>query len=251
MTEAVSIGALASAIVDPWAWWMEALKNPASIGKGNLPVHDGEPNQGYFRTRFKGQAWEPVAIWKEDGQWLAYRSGKEVRADEIWTYACRNPVTYDAYQDALAGKGWPDDDTTVAAQVAPPAPGDNSGAVDEAETIKDQIDAALKRMDAYKKIADDATAAKARSLQNRLNELSNQAEKKHEVEKAPHWKLCKEIDAKWLPMAKSAKAGANTVRSAMEAWETEKLRKQRDEELRQAEELRRQQEAARAAEAAG
>lgn len=250
MTEAVSIGALASKIVDPWGWYFAALKNPADIGKG-LPVHEGDPHTGFFRTRFKGGKWEPVAIWQEEGQWLAYRSGKEVRADEIWTFACRNPVTYDAYQAAMEGKGWPDDDAVVAAQVAPPAPGDNSQVVDEAETIKDQIASALAGMKAYEKITDDATAAKALSLRNRLNELSGQADKIRVKAKEPHLEAGKAVDAKWQPLVKSAKAGADTVRDAIGAWETEKLRRQREEERRQAEALRLQQEAARAAEQAG
>lgn len=252
MNEATHIGALASKIVDPWAWWRAALKNPSEIGK-SLPVHDGDAQVGYFRTKFKGGEYEPVAIYypEDSNTLIALRGSREVLPDEIWTFCCRYPVEYQAYLDARAGKGWPDDDKTVAAQVATPAPGDNSAAIDEAETIKDQIDAALAGMDAYRKIADDATAAKALSLRNRLNELSNQADKIRSKQKEPHLEAGKAVDAKWQPLVKSAKAGADTVRDAIGTWETEKLRKQREEERRHAEELRRQQEAARAAEPAG
>lgn len=223
-----SIGALASNLIDPWRWWQAALKDPASIGK-TLPVHEGEPNQGYFRTRFKGGVWEPVAIWKEDGQWLAYRSGKEVRADDIWTFACRSPITYEAYENAMVGNGWADDDKVVAAQVKPPEPtiGDNSGEVDEAETLKDQIAAALAGMTAYEKITDDKTAAKALSLRNRLNELSGHADKIRVKQKEPHLEAGKAVDAKWQPLVKNAKAGADKVRDAIGAWETVKLQEQR------------------------
>lgn len=248
---AKSIGALALDVIDAWAWWRAALKNPAEVGK-SLPVHDGEPNQGYFRVRYgKDKPFEPVAIWKEDGQWLAYRSNREADASAIWTSCCRNPISYEAYQAAIDGKGWSDDDAVVAKQVAPPAPGDNSAAIDPAEEIADQIESALKGMDAYKKIADDATAAKALSLRNRLNELSGQADKIRAKQKEPHLEAGKAVDAKWQPLVKSAKAGADGVRDAIGRWETEKLRKQREEERRQAEELRLQQEAARAAEPAG
>jgi len=230
---AQSIGALALKIVGPWGWWQAALKNPAAIGK-TLPVHENEPQQGYYRTRFKDSPWQPVAIFYPEGskELVAYRNGREVRPDEIWTFACRNPVSYQAYNDALEGKGWPDDDKTVAAQVTAPAPsiGDNSATVDEAEALKDQIAAALAGMDAYSKIADDATAAKALSLRNRLNELSGQADKIRTKEKEPFLEGGKAVDAKWQPLVKSAKAGADKVRDAIGSWETQKLQEQRKRE---------------------
>lgn len=251
MTEAASIGSLAGKVVDRWSWWRAALANPREIGR-SLPVHDGDPQQGYFRVRYaKDKAFEPVAIWFEDGQWLAYRSGREVRAEDIWTSCCRHPVEYQAYLDATEGKGWPDDDAAVAKQVQPPAPGDNSAAIDPAEEIADQIESALAGKDAYAKITDDATASKALSLRNRLNELSNKADKIREEAKAPHLAAGKAVDAKWQPLVKKAKSGADEVKAAIAAWETEKLRRQREIERQQAEELRRQEEARRAVEAAG
>ncbi|WP_037076153.1 hypothetical protein [Neorhizobium vignae] len=248
MTEQ-SIGALALKIVDPWKWWQTALKDPSKIGSKDLPVHDSDPQQGYFRVRYgKDKPFEPVAIWNEDGVWLAYRSGREVKAEDIWTSCCRHPISHAAYEAAIDGKGWPDDDATVAAQVKPPEPGigDNSGPVDEAETIKDQIEAALKGMTAYDKITDDETAAKALSLRNRLNELSGQADKIRVKQKEPHLEAGKAVDAKWQPLVKSAKAGADKVRDAIGSWETEKYQRQQaalrkaEEERRAAEEAARQ-----------
>lgn len=237
-----SIGALALKIIDPWTWWQSALKNPAKIGSKELPVHDSDPRQGYFRVRYgKDKPFEPVAIWKdEDGKWLAYRSGREVNAEAIWTSCCRNPVTHAAYLAAVDGKGWPDDDKVVALQVVPAEPsiGDNSGEVDQSETLKDQIDAALAGMTAYAKVSDDETAAKALSLRNRLNELSGQAEKIRVKQKEPHLEAGKAVDAKWQPLVKSAKAGADKVRDAIGSWETEKLRRQREAD-RKAEDARR------------
>lgn len=239
MTEQ-SIGALALKIVDPWKWWQSALKDPSKIGSKELLVHDSDPQQGYFRVRYgKDKPYEPVAIWKEDGAWIAYRAGREVKAEDIWTSCCRNPITHAAYEAAMAGKGWPDDDEVVAAQVKPPEPGigDNSGVVDEAETLKDQIEAALAGKTAYVKIEDDATAAKALSLRNRLNELSGQADKIRVKQKEPHLEAGKAVDAKWQPLVKSAKAGADEIRSAIAGWETEKYRRQQ-EEARKAEQAR-------------
>lgn len=228
------IGALAEKIVSPWAWWQKALANPSEIGKPGLPVHEGHPQQGYYRAKNRDKVFEPVAIYypEEASELVAFRNGREVRPDEIWTFCCRYPVSYEAYVAAVDGKGWPDDDAVVAKQVAPspPASGDNSGDVDDAETLKDQIDNALKGVDSYAKIKDDETASKALSLRNRLNELSRDADKKRDELKRPHLEAGKAIDGKWQPLVKSAKAGADKVKDAIGAWETEKLRLQREAE---------------------
>jgi hypothetical protein len=227
MTEQ-SIGALASKIVGPWAFWQAALKNPAAIGK-TLPLHDGVAHQGYWRAKNKDKSFDPVAIYYPEGsdELVAYRAGREVRAEDIWSWCCRYPVSFEAYNAAMEGKGWPDDDKVVAAQVQPPAPGDNSNEVDEAEALKDQIEAALAGMKAYDKIEDDKTAAKALSLRNRLNELSGQADKIRVKQKEPHLEAGKAVDAKWQPLVKKAKAGADQVRDSIGAWETQKLQAER------------------------
>ncbi|OAP40388.1 hypothetical protein AU381_00225 [Sinorhizobium glycinis] len=240
---AVSIGALAASIVNRWAWWQNALK-------GNFgPMHEGEPQQGFYRTRFKGGKWEPVAIWLDDetGKWVAYRAGREVDPGEAWNFCRTHPITKEAYDGAINGQPFPDEDETVAAQVA--ASGHNSGEVDRADEIADQIEAALAGMKAYAKIGDDATAAKALSLRNRLNELSREADKKRDELKRPHLEAGKAVDAKWQPLVKKAKAGADQVRDAIGAWETHKLqeerRRQREAEqaLLAAEQAQREQQA--------
>jgi hypothetical protein len=251
------LGTNVAKIVGPWAWWQAALKNPAAIGK-TLPVHDGDAQQGYYRAKNKDKTFDPVAIFYPEGseQLVAYRAGREVRAEDIWSWCCRYPVTYEAYNAALEGKGWPDDDKVVAAQLAATAPapadeptiGDNSGDVDEATTLKDQIEAALAGMKAYEKITDDKTAEKALSLRNRLNELSRDADKIRTREKEPHLEAGKAVDAKWQPLVKKAKAGADQVRDAMSAWETVKLQRRREEERKALEAQRAAEEAARAAE---
>jgi hypothetical protein len=252
MNEAIKAGDITQvAIIERWQWYFGALANPSAVGSASLPVHPGEYQLGYYRVRRKGGAWEPVGIYPDaEGRTVAYRDNRPVDdIPELFTWACRQPVTHKAYVDALEGKGWPDDDAVVAAQIAPPAPtiGDNSGEVDESEKLKDQIDAAIKGVDAYAQITDDETAAKAQSLRNRLNELSGEADKKRDALKRPYLDAGTKIDKTWMPLVKNAKAGADKVKAAMEAWETEKLRQRREEERRQQEDLRKQQEAALAA----
>lgn len=217
-------------IIERWGWWRTALKDPSKIGTAPLLIHPGEYQVGYYRTRSKGKPWEPVGIYPdEQGVVSGYRNGEPVQdIPELFLWSCRNPITYDAYVGALEGKPFPDEDAVVADQVA--AAGHNSGAVDEAEELKDQIAAALKGTDAYKTITDDATAARALSLRNRLNELSGQAEKIRVKRKEPHLEAGKAVDAKFQPLVKSAKKGADDVRDAIGAWETKKLQEQRKRE---------------------
>lgn len=238
----VQVGEVAHvSIIERWRWYQAALKDPSKIGSATLPIHPGEYQLGYFRTKRKNGPWEPVGIYpNDDGVVTAWRGDRQVDdIPELFTWCCRYPVSYEAYQSAMDGNGWPDDDATVSAQVKAPDPGigDNSGDVDPIDALKDQIDAALQRLDAYKKISDDATASKAQSLRNRLNELSGDADKKRDELKRPHLEAGKAIDKQWMPLVKSAKEGANTVKASLDAWETEKLRRRREEE-RKVEEAR-------------
>lgn len=229
MTEQ-SIGEIAGKIVNRWAWWQSALANPSEIGKTIL-IHDGDAQQGYYRTKRDGR-WLPVAIFYPEGSdaLVAYVDGKEADPATIWTWCAEHPVTWDAYQDALAGKGWPDDDQTVHEQVSA-----NDAGVDPAELLADQIAAALAGVKDYAEVKDDETATKALSLRNRLNELSRQADKTREDLKRPHLEAGKAVDAKWQPLVKNAKGGADTVKKAIEAHESRKLAALRAEEARQRE----------------
>lgn len=253
MTEE-SIGALAAKQVQRWAWWRRALASPAEIGKRpDLLMHDGDAQQGYYRVRYgKDKPYEPVAIYYPDDsdELVAMRGGREVRQEligELWNSCRMNPVTYEAYNRAVSGGGWEDEDTVVADQIKPPAPDDNSSKFDEADALKDQIEAALQGLSTYTDIKDDQTAAKALSLRNRLNELSGQAEKIRVKLKEPHLEAGKAVDAKWNPLVKKAKAGADQVKAVIGAWETEKLRRQREAERQAAEAARAKEEAERRA----
>ena len=231
MNTFVKAGSVATEIVGRWLWWQAALK-------GNFgPMHEGEPQQGFYRTRSKAGKWEPVAIWWDDdiGKWVSYRAGREVDPVDAWNFCRTHPITREAYDRAMDGQPFDDEDATVSAQVA--ATGHNSGEIDQTEEIKDQIESALAGLKAYETVNDDATAAKALSLRNRLNELSNKADKVRTEQKAPHLAAGKAVDEKWQPLVKKAKAGADTVRDAIGAFETRKLQAQRKAE-REAEQAR-------------
>lgn len=208
------------------------------------PVHEDQPQLGYYRTKGgKGRMPEPVAIFEQDDELVALRGDSAVDAGEIWTWVCQNAITYETYQAvAERGEPWPDMDQAVASQV-----GHNNPPADASATIQEQIEAAKAGIVDYAKITDDEMSAKAQSLRSRLLELKGQAEKAHKAEKEPHLKAGRDVDAKWLPAAKDAGDAAGKIRSAMDAWENEKLRVEGERLRKLAAEQRKAEEAGRPA----
>lgn len=198
-----------------YEYWSNALA-------GNFgPVHDSDPQCGFYRKRaYKAGPFLPVAIFEHEGKIVALTDNKPVDANEIWTYVCQHPVAEQWYRDKIDGKPWPDEDATVTASIA--EVGHNNPPQDEAEIMREQIDAASKGVADYAEITSDETAAKAQSLRSRLLELSGEADKKREAEKKPHLEASRNVDAKWQPLVKSAKAAADKIRAALSAHETRK-----------------------------
>lgn len=216
-----------------YTYWQNALKG--SFG----PVHDSDPQPGFYRRRTrKGGPFVPVAIWEHEGKIVAVQDGKHADAAEIWTYVCQNPIPEDWYHGKMNDGVWRDEAPAVAAEATM---GHNQGPTDEAEILKEQIESASAGVKQYEKIDSDESAAQAQSLRARLNELSGEADKKREDAKKPHLDAGKAIDAKWQPLVKAAKAGADAIRAALSGWETEKYNRQQ-EERRKAEEAQRKAE---------
>lgn len=233
------IGDVAATLVNRWAWWQAALKGQFG------PIHDGEPQQGYYRVRRKGEPWEPVAIWFDEatGEWLAYRNGKEVRASDIWTWACRNPIEHVAYEKAMAGDGFDDE---------PPAPrgiGDNSGEADPLDAIKVELAGEVEQVSDFmrKPVETQADADRLGIWAKRLTDLAKRADNHRVVEKEPHLAASRAVDDKWRDPIAEAKDWAAKAKKHVEPYliaqrraEEERQRKVREE----AEAARRAEEAA-------
>lgn len=219
-------------MTNDWDFWHRAL----AIGNGRrLTKEEGrslnmthEPQTGFWRKRNKSGNDVPVAIWHDGHEMVALIDGKPGNAADIWTWVCDWPIPEDVYRAvAERGEPWPGSDPVVLEQTGV---GHNSCAIDEAEVFADQVDAAEAGKDAYAKITDDEQLAAAQSLRSRLLELKAEGEKKHKKEKEPWLEGGRAVDKKWLPNVKRAQAAADFIRQAMSAFETEKLRKQRQEE---------------------
>lgn len=227
-----SIGGLSAVVVTRWAWWQEALKGRFG------PIHS-EPEQGYFRTRKKDGPWEPVAIWwdEEVGGWLAYRNGRDVPADEIWTWCCRNPITHEAYEKAMAGGGFDDEPQQAAAPV-----GHNSGDADPFEAIKIELAGEKEMAESFLKseVKTQAQADKAGIWAKRMTDLAKRADNLRVIEKEPHLAASREVDDKWRDPIADAKDFANTLKRHVEPFLIAEKRKQEEQQRKAREEAEKQ-----------
>ncbi|MDX0572135.1 hypothetical protein GOD68_18065 [Sinorhizobium medicae] len=229
-------------IVNPWAWWQEALK-------GNFgPMHEGQPEQGYYRTRFKGGQWEPVAIYYPEGseQMVAYRGRKEVDPAETWNFCRTHPISYEAYMKALEGNGF--DDEPPLATI-----GDNSGSEDPFEAVMQELAGEEEMADEFLRtpVSTQADANKAGIWAKRLSDLAKRADNLRVVEKEPHLAASRAVDDKWrAPVGRAkdlsvalklhvepflkAKKREEEERARKAAAEAAELRRKADEAARKA-----------------
>lgn len=240
-------GDIAAEVVDRWRWWQEALAG--RVG----PIHH-EPQQGYFRIRPKGGQWEPVAIWlDEGGSWLAYRSGKEIDAWSIWTWCCRNPISHEAYEKAMAGGGF-DDEPDRAIGI-----GDNSGEADPFDALRIEYLGEKELAEEFMKaeVTTQAQADKVAIWAKRLTAIKSKAEGLHKVEKQPHLDAGRAVDNKWRELKEEpddlSKRLKNHIKPFLQAQiraEEERQRKAREEadRLRRAAEATAREEQQRAEE---
>jgi hypothetical protein len=218
-------GAIASKIVDRWAWWRAALA-------GNFgPIHS-EPQQGYYRVRGKDGQWEPVAIWlDEGGSWLAYRAGREVRdVEQLWTYACRFPIEHAVYEKAMSGGGFDDE---------PPAPiGDNSGDIDPFEALRIEYLGEKEQAAEFMKqpVKTQAQADKVAIWAKRLTAIKAKAEGLHKVEKQPHLDAGRAVDDKWRELKSDPDELAKQLKAHIKPFLQEQIRAEEERQRKAREE---------------
>jgi hypothetical protein len=238
-----SIGQAAAKVVDPWEWYFAALKDPSAIGK-TLLAAESDPQQGYYRARFKDSQWEPVAIFYPEGsdQLVGYRNGREVRdVNALWVSCLRHPISYAAYEKAIAGGGFDDE---------PPAPvGHNSGDADPFDALRLELAGEAEQADEFLKseVKTQADADKAGIWAKRLSEIAKRADAEREREKAPHLQACRDVDDKWRPVVGDAKDKAAALKRHVEPFLIAQKRAAEEAARKAREEAERQRRAAQEA----
>ena len=208
---------------DPYAWWRGALENQAAIGKA-LPVHEGDPQSGFYRKRkFKDGPWQAVAIWTDkNGETIALVDGATDDAFDIWTFCCRNPVSEAAYRKAAAGEGWNDEPPAAVGHNSQNMPADpHERLAMEFEAEKEQAEAFLKEPVTSKDRADMAAV-----WSKRLSEIAKKATDLHKVEKQPHLDAGRAVDDKWRELKEAPKALSTRLKRALDDFLRAEARKE-------------------------
>jgi hypothetical protein len=202
-------------MTDNFNWWENALKGRRG------PIHDGEPQSGFYRQRNRDKIYEPVAYWKDGatGEQRCHVNGRAVDHDRmmhIWPFASKNPITTEAYWHRIDTGTWMDDDAGAIAAAKGP---DIDPETDPIGSMKAEIEKAAAGVPAYKAIDSDEQAAKAQTLRSALTALSGKADKIRKAKKEPHLEAGRKVDAEWQPLVNQASSLANDIRKALEAWE--------------------------------
>ena len=211
----------------------------AALAGKNPPVHDGDPQPGFYYMKSKKHGRVLIAIFESESEIVAVAgvSFDPANAKDIWTWVAGNPIPETLYRQVVADKGkWPDD----------PGIGHNQPS-SEFETLQDQIDSAdVLAGNITLPITKQLDADKASNIRDRLNELSKAADLARLDARRPLQVELKAIQDKWVPLVDGAKDGADRLRKAIGDY----LRALEEQQRKAAEEARKAQEkAAREAEA--
>jgi len=184
--------------VDQYDFWRRRMAGEV------VPIHDSEPQAGFYRLKTRDGTWHPCAYWfAPDGSLRCRVGGKDINeqtANERWPWASKAPISHEVYKSVIAGNPWPDQHEGVIRDRANSlnAPDDQSF-----EGLKDRIEDLARDAQALidKGAAPDQSAAdRASDLANRLAELQNQADAARAAEKKPHDDAAAAVQAKWKPL---------------------------------------------------
>jgi len=247
-----------------YKFWQDAL-----AGK-NPPIVNEDPQPGFYRMKRNG-GWAPVAVWpvinKNPGTseiTLGFKIGTEVVGEhdgvERWPWYAYHPITEAEYRKvAERGENWTDSDPIVSEMTANAVrtsintlPGGMTMTSDPLQftpvgQFREQIDKAVAAADAYERIENDGESARGAGLRNLLLKLRKDADDARKIEKAPHEKAAKAVDAAWMPLVKIAQEAADAIRNSIGRWEDDKRAAAKRAADRAAEEAARAEEAGRPA----
>lgn len=200
---------------DEFQWWRNALAGTRG------PIHDGDPQPGFYRQKRRDGTFEPVAYWLDSGtgEIRCHVNGKQpddLRMMEIWIYASKNPISEADYWHRMDTGQWRDVDTAARETAKGP---EIDPQQDPAASLAAEIKKAAAGLDAYKAIDSDEQSAKAQTLRSELTRLKGKAQSQYEALNRPLLDEQERIRKVWFPLRDEAEKGANTLRSAMEAWE--------------------------------
>jgi hypothetical protein len=188
--------------VDQYDFWRRRMAGEV------VPIHDGEPQAGFYRLKTRDGNWHPVAYWfGKEGELRCRIGGKDINeqtAAERWPWASKSPIPHEVYKAVIAGGPWPDQHESVTRDRAN---SDAAPADDSYEGLKDRIEDLARDAQALIDAGaapDQSAADRASDLANRLAELQKQADAARAAEKKPHDEAAAAVQAKWKPLLGTA-----------------------------------------------
>src|SRR5690606_7878493 len=177
------------------------------------PVHDGDPQCGFYRRRlFKDGPFVPVAIWKQDGEFVAVVDGKTADAADIWTWVCDKPITEAEYRKVMAGEGWSDEPR--AATVPSNMPADAFEALKNGFAAEQEVAAEL----LAKPVTEQSHADQIAVLTKRLSGIKSKATNLHKTEKQPSLDEGRRIDTKWRDLKEEPDTLTKKLKRHLDAY---------------------------------
>ena len=194
---------------------------------------------GFFRKQRDTGEVDGVGIWyKGDELFVFWGKERVSRLYQVYPACIWQPVSKEWYLAKVnEGKEWPDvHDYRELPEDEPettPGPGHNSGASEsELDALKRKITIAKNGVAKYAIITSDEQRDRSQDLRSEFLGYSRTAKETRDVLNAPLRAQIEKNNKDWKTLEDDAKAGADQIRAAQEAWGTLKLQRQRAEEAR-------------------
>ena len=207
-----------------FTWWQNALKGERG------PIDGDNPRAGYYRSKAKDKTLGAVAYWYDSNssELRCQQNGRDIddlRAREMWPHVSRRPIAEDVFWHFRDTGVWKDIDEAAQIPAAEIVRAGMAAAEVAAPYECLTVDIAVAKDSAakYAKVESDEEMALAQSLRGKLQELAGKADKLRTEEKEPFLTAGREVDEKWQPMIKVAKAAADGIRKALEGFNDWKL----------------------------
>lgn len=208
---------------DDFSWYADAI-----AGK-NPPIHDGQPQCGWFRSRRnKNDRWLPTVIYRdtETGKLVAARGFaadapnvapehvyQAIDIKQVWPWVAENWVTWEAFDEAYRTGEWPGSAPATAAIGHNKEP---EGYEALKAAIIEQASEAMAWLKRTGPLTTKEQADKAADWQEKIRKLRLAADKAFRAEKDPINELAAKCDEKWS-FRKQAETACNALKKAWEA----------------------------------
>ncbi|MEQ1694734.1 MAG: hypothetical protein ABL901_02740 [Hyphomicrobiaceae bacterium] len=239
---------MSQSATDPWDWYKSTMAGQKP------PVHDGQPQCGFFRKKLASKGITvAAAIWLDDAGQLVCRIGSDdtLNAHKEWAWLARHAIPeadahywfeHGDWQGKRATEAPPSPtplDAGAGGETSPkpvlmpsttealsaPAPiGDNTGTAPPSEEdvtleqMQGAIEGAALWLKATKIDTEDA-ANNAANRVGRLRELIGKIRRYHTTEKAPITEAGRKLDARYLRPIDRADDAVKTLLGALTAWQ--------------------------------